>query len=341
MLNECEIQNVKCVSTSDSFSILRGDSCFLPVPKARMLEALGTVKIIDKIETKTRVIEDDDYLFRYKFSKRKMTRVAWVQNYSYNGGAEISNFSAIRVGQNLGFDIVGLNIDEFKSCEIMSKADVIIVNNLHSPNRGEVLDYLARTTVPWIKYDHDCGEVEKFLYTDSKKNVFISPRHKKHYIDYCGKEIEPKSVCLPLAFNVDMWQNSVNGRIKDSVFVPNYEKSRTNLLPYIKEHPEKQYFIAGNIQPIGNTISLGEIPYQSMPELYRKYETVFHSPSRLCAGERVLFEAVLCGCKVITDDLAGHTSWDFDWRDERVLRPILKRSVYQFWREVERVAYAS
>ena len=338
MINECEIPNVKCISTCDTFSILRGDACFLPISKARMLEFMGVVKIIDKVASKKRAIADNDYLYRYAFSSRRLTRVAWVQNYNMIGGAEISNFEAVKVGQSLGFDVVGIITDSSPTLSIMDHADVIVVNNLHSANREKVFDYLLNTKIPWIKYDHDCKETDSRFFTESTKNIFISPMHKKNYIEKFGKSFDSKSVCLPLAFNTDKWPLQIDGRIKDSVFVPSYTKSRDNLMDYIMKNPDKKYYISGNTRPIGNSFQLGEISPDKMAEQYQRYETVFHQPEYPCAGERILFEAILSGCQVVCNRNCGHASWQWDWRDERVLRPVLNRAIYQLWHEIEEVA---
>ena len=341
MQNECDIENVRCISTSDTFSILRGDACFLPYPKAKLLSSIGVVKIIGKIKGKTKAMDDCDYLCRQGYSNRKLTKIAWVQNYAINGGAEISNFDAVQIGESLGFDVVGVNLDGNKSYDILDQADVIIVNNLHSQSKGEIVSYLMQTKIPYVKYDHDCSEKDIKVFQKSRLNVFISPQHKQYYVKKFGDNIinTQKSICLPLAFNVDKWVKGNNQRIPNSVFVPTYMKCRDNVMRYIKEHSEKQFYVAGSIQPIGNAISLGEIHYSDMSKYYQMYESVLHLPTTTRAGERVIFEAILSGCDVEVNSNVGHASWPFDWRDERVLRPTLRRALYQFWHEIERIAY--
>ena len=90
-----------------------------------------------------------------------------------------------------------------------------------------------------------------------------------------------------------------------------------------------------------NVERLGDLDYVAMHELYHKYETVWHSPEKPCAGDRVIFEAVLSGCKLITNDNVGHMSWGFDLNDQIALRKRLKAAIYDFWHLVERVANAA
>lgn len=340
---EQEIRSVKCLVTCDNMSIIRGDGCYLPLAKARVLQANGSVKIIDKINLSTQEEGDTDYLYREKYSKRRLTRVAWVQNYSKNGGAEISNFVAVRAGRRLGFDIVGVIIGSSNYSErLLDGADVVIVNNLHSAGKADLLGWLYKTKKPWIKYDHDRCESELEIYKRSRLNVFLSPDHKNHYVDLCGKEIEGRSICLPLAFDVDQLKLSTVGHQPGTVFVPCYGKCRISTASFIRENPQYSYFLAGDVRPANPSMAkittLGNIGYSKIAEHYQKYEKVLHCPDDFTAGDRVLFEAVLCGCDVITSAKAGHSSWTFDWRDERVLRPILDRALYEFWREVEKVA---
>lgn len=337
---DSEVKFIKCVVTCDTMSIMRGDNCMLPHQKARLLEAMGAVKIIDK--QKSNKNNDAGYMYHYSFSKRPSTRVVWLQNYVKEGGAEISNYRCVSVGRNLGFDIVGVDIDDVRGYELLRKADVIIVNNLHAAGREKALEYLSRTTIPYIKYEHDMLEVEPSLFINSKLNVFISPMQREFYSRSLGIDLSEKSICLPLAIDPDRWEYKANGRVPDSVFIPAYGKCRDNAMQFIAENPGKKVAIAGNVKPLaGNVECIGEVPHGKMSEFYHRFETVYHCPHHRYAGDRVVFEAVLCGCKLITSEHAGHTSWDFDWRDHGVLRPRLREAVYEFWRQVEGVVNAA
>lgn len=342
-MNEAEIKNVRCVSTCDTFSIMRGDYCYLPLPKARLLESMHAVRIVEKVPKKVHRVADDDYLFRYAYSRRNLTKVAWIQNYSKVSGAEISNFNLVRVGRNLGFDIVGVVVDTLQSFELAKHADIIIVNNLHSCNRDIVIEYLKKTTIPWIKYEHDLLETDFDLYKKSTKNIFISPLQKKFYIEKCGEDIESKSACLPIAINPDGWEFVNNGREPNSIFVPAYHKCRENFKRFHEQNQnDKKFYIAGTGYASGkNILSVGEVPYTNMLAMYHQFDTVYHAPDKPFAGDRILFESILSGCKVIINKNVGHSSWDFNWKDETILRPILKNALYQFWHEVDKVLYAA
>lgn len=332
---------IKCKCLDKGMKARHGNYVFLSYHDARSLQASGHVRIDDPDVKATREIVETDYLFRKSWSRRRMTRVAWVQNYEKNGGAEISNFNAIQVGSRLGFDIVGWAVGgDNAGFELLNSADIVIVNNLHyvEQDKAALLKWLYESNKPFVKYDHDCFEVEKDIYRRSKLNVFISPKHAQHYFDYCGEEIAGRSVCLPLAFNIDNW-TSEGPHEPGTVFVPSYGKCRESVMDFIRQNPQYRYFIAADdrVPPGANVFPIGKIPYPKMNEMYPKYEIVHHCPTEKCAGERILFEAVLSGCKVITNENAFHTSWDFDWRNPAVLRSTLKKAIYDFWRAVDGV----
>lgn len=329
-------QIVRCITQSTAISGAKGDIVSFPIGLARVMHAMGQIKIIDDMAPK-KVKEDTSYIFRTHFSGRTKTRVAWVQNYSKNGGAELSNFFAVSVGEKLGFDIVGAVLDHPSfSYKILESAEIIIVNNLHCDKHDEFIEWLLASKKQYIVYSHDCFEKDLRLFASSLLNVFISPLHGAHYEALCGDSIKGRSLTLPLAIDTAPW-GAEGDRIKDSVFVPTYRKGEDAIADYITAHLELTFYVAGDIQPIGkNVIGLGEIDYLKMPEEYRKYETVIHLPSVFGAGERVVFEAILSGCKIETNANAGHASWDFDWRNPVVLKKALDEAVYSFWAAVDR-----
>jgi hypothetical protein len=338
-MQESDEELYKCISTSDTFHISRGDTCLLPFAKARVMQAMGAVKILgDPAEQGIPKQPDDEYLYRTKFSKRPGTRVAWMQNFSKNGGAEISNYNCIAIGRDIGFDVVGVVTNTLQSFNVCKEADVIVVNNLHSGNRETILDYLARTTIPWVKYEHDLQEEAFDLFQRSSLNVFISPMQRDFYDKKCGGALS-RSVCLPLAIIPERWKYQADSRVPNTIFVPTYSKCRETIGDYIRENQDKKFIIADNVKPpFKNTENIGRLDYREMQEAYHKYETVYHCPDKEWAGDRVIFEAVLSGCKIITNKNAGHTSWDFNWKQNDELRKRLHSAIYDFWHEVERVA---
>ena len=314
---------VKCKCLSEAMIVSHGEFIHFPYGQARIIEALGHIKIVDECIPQ-KVQDDTEYLYKKGF-KGHGKRVAWIQNYSKNGGAEISGFRAVHVGISCGFDVVGCIIGESDQLiETLEASDIVIVNNLHAGNTEPVIEWLLKTEKTWVKYDHDCLETDPQLFQKSTLNIFISPMQLEHYVKQAGEEIRNKSIVLPLAFDVARWPLSSAPRIKDSIFIPVPQKCNTAFKEYMDKNPDGNFYVGGD-----------DVPYTDMPKEYAKYETVFHAPDKICGGERVIFEAVLSGCKVITNENAGHTSHTFNWRSEDILRPILDNAVYEFWRKID------
>ena len=313
-----------------------GITTYLGYKEARTLEAEGHVKICDgQIEKK--IIEDTSYNIREHYSPRKFTRVAWVQNYNKNGGAEISNFNLVKAGSKLGFDIIGCYLNsETISYNLMENADILIVNNLHCAERGKFIEWLFKFGKPFIKYDHDYFEDDIRLFQKSIYNFFISPAHMEHYIKLCGEEIRSKSICLPLAFDVDRWTTEGEHK-KNTVLIPTWRKCRINGQEFINKNKQFQYTVIDDLLPVGNgnVYRIDAIDYEKMQTIYPKYEYILHTTDNKWSGERVIFEATMSGCKVITNENSGHTSWPFNWRNADELKPILTSSLYEFWKRVD------
>jgi hypothetical protein len=73
-----------------------------------------------------------------------------------------------------------------------------------------------------------------------------------------------------------------------------------------------------------------------MPALYSTAEYLVHQPDIVCAGERVIFEAALCGVpKIEMNGNVGHKSWNRDLSDTEGLRDWLRQAPFEFWKAVD------
>lgn len=312
---------------------------------ARSFQAQGFVRIIDEGVKReiaaTMTLPDADYLSRESFHKQQMTRVAWVQNYIKPGGAEITNFHTVKIGHRLGYDIVG--IQEQHKFGLIAQADVVIVNNLHfeeitnSQQKVAFVDNLLKNDKPYIVFSHDLYETEARLFKNAKLCVFLSPSHQAYY---AGLFELPRSICLPLTIDTERYRAIPNnGRVKNSCLIPSVWKW---LPEKIREFKAK--YPALSVKEVGAQMSRqGSVPYTDMPAEYNKHDYVAHFPNQRWAGERVLFEAVLCGCQVMADSNSGHTSWGkiFDWHDPAVLKERLDKAPFEFWKSVDEVINAA
>ena len=73
----------------------------------------------------------------------------------------------------------------------------------------------------------------------------------------------------------------------------------------------------------GRLIEIHEsVPYLGMPEVYSSHQTLVSLPMWFSPCPRACIEAELCGCKVVTNEENGFSSWQRNWR---------KNTAKEFW----------
>lgn len=326
-----------------------GETGFFEIGTARKLERKGLVEIMELPKSNLGVDQDTDYLYREAFDKGTATKVAWVQDYDKDGGAELSNYLVVKVGRSLGLDIVGVTSRNL-NVKLLEVANVIVVNNFFNfgeDYRQQLLKSLYDGKAPYVKYEHDHREITERkaqggrLFSSSALNVFISPLQMRNHVQAFGEEIAARSVALPLAVDADRYRLVPEvKRTPGSVLVPAFAKGTPALLDHIVKNPGKQYTVVGRYDfKTNNAKTLPQVPPADMPALYNAHEEVLHLPDKIEGGARILFEAVLCGCRVIYNDNCAHRTWkeQFDWEDRNVLEARLRKAPYEFWRAVCRL----
>lgn len=267
-------------------------------------------------------------------------RVAWIQDNSRpHGGAELSNRCVVEVGHRMGFNIVGVTPQWFPH-QVLKECDVMIINNFFQ------FSYSQRTKVaiamrdkPYVKYEHDHRElgrpqVSKPLFANSRLNVFLSPMHLANH----KAKLEIDGVALPLAIREQDFRPVPGMRRvpRSALIVGGWVRGG-------KIGRELQRFVAARTELTFTSVGLRiagaravpHIPLARMPELYSSHEILVHLPDMLCAGERVIFEAALCGCNIKANHLVGHMSWGYDLDDTETLRAILRKAPIRFWELVK------
>ena len=325
-----------------------GDKVYLDLTTARRLEAQGELVIIGRQDGQSmtppiKEMSDRDYLFRLGFNEKEtLTRIAWVQDYHKDGGAEISSQVVVEIGHKLGFDIVGITPENFNEAAL-NESDFVVLNNCFEFDEKQ-FNTLQKTLLgtgkkPYIKYEHDHREmllrkpIGERWFQEAQKVVFISPAHLQRHVDCYGEWIKEKAVVLPLAVREERWK-AIDGikRRPNSFLIPSYNKARKYSDEFINGNPGKDIAAIGHTGPLKINM-LPEYSVDKMAAIYSEYETVVHLPEKAGSGERVLFESVLCGCKVITNSNGSHSSWPF-WQDEKALREKLRAALYEFWKVV-------
>jgi hypothetical protein len=225
---------------------------------------------------------------------------------------------------------------------------LVVVNNIFEfadTDFNFLMERLYSGRVPYVKYEHDHREITERkvkaqrLFDNATLSVFISPLQRTNHVTAFGKQLEEKSIALPLAIDVSKFTLLDEMRIGNSVLVPSMEKCRENTVDFMVKHPEYCYTIVGyaDFPAMPNVKVHNRAQVNEMPVLYNRHEFILHLPQKIGGGERVVFEAVLCGCKVITNDNSAHTSWiqHWDWKDRSVLEEQLQKAPYAFWKAID------
>lgn len=272
--------------------------------------------------------------------------IVWVQDaeLGFVGGAELSGEEVLRIGQECGFDI-GLITPGTFDIDVLRNAKILVLNNLFgfSDECFRALQaVIFEQKVPYVKYEHDHRELGRLefsrrLFRNALLNVFISPKHRDNHREIIGVD----GLVLPLAIDCSKYC-AVQGveRKKGTALVSNVRNFKvwSTLQAYVSDHPEIEFTILGDVVIHGNNVAHeGKVPPEDMPALYSRFEYLVHLLDGWGAGERVVFEAALCGCKVICNDKVGHASWGGDFTETDNLRRWLTQAPYEFWRTIERI----
>ena len=275
----------------------------------------------------------------------KKTRIAWVQDngIDWRGGAEFSARQVMAIGERCGFHIEMVTPAEFAADSLVN-ADLIVLNNLWHfsvEQMKALLAVLFERRTPYVKYEHDHRELTRTefsrrLFTHAAANVFLSPVHRDNHREGLGATGE----CIPLAIDVDAFC-PVPGvaRVPGTALVCNVRTIKTwdRLKTYIAEHPEIRFTVlaANDVVRGRNVKTVPPVLPEKMPALYSAHEFLVHLPDAWCAGERVVLEAALCGCRIVANERVGHTSWGWDLTDATALRERLVDAPFEFWRLID------
>lgn len=292
----------------------------------------------------------------YETKNVKKKRVSWVKDDFIRGGAELSSELVREVGRDCGYqiDVISQKMEPGVIGNILSHSDFMVISNMWGFSQEQlkaVLKSIYSDRKPYVKYEHDHRELSRpdfaaRLFGNSRLNVFLSPVHLKNHRETVGAD----GICLPLAIDVDHFHPIERvERRKGTALVCNVRnfKSWVNLQDYIVLHPEIEFTVitAEGLVVSGENVRVRlPVSYEEMPRLYSEFEFLVHLLDGWGAGERVVFEARLCGCKVIANDKVGHTSWNkqesmgwmVDFDNEEGLRNWLRQAPFEFWKVVDR-----
>jgi len=154
-----------------------------------------------------------------------------------------------------------------------------------------------------------------------------------------GPDVTKRSIALPVAIDDRPFVNKGLDRVKGSAISIYLPKQQHNLIEFIKNNIGKyKYMGLGNSKIQGLEIPrIKCVENVEMVDVYNQFEYVIHLPDTQSAGDRVYFEALLCGCKVITNRNVGHLSWGFDESNHEFIRERLRNAIVDFWYKIESI----
>jgi hypothetical protein len=298
------------------------------------------------------------YIGADAFSGKGRIRVAWVQDYAGFGGSELSNCTCVDVGKALGFDIVGVTPVYFHA-PVIESADVVVINNFWT-FKPEQVRYLANALwgrrIPYIKYEHDYREIERRdrweawrLFHRAARVVCISPQHAEDYKKALGRE---DIITLPLAIDVGVFNPVAGVERRKGVWLNTsgkfFDKHDREYLAFLAEREGERFEVVAGVNGVGlpqncdpRISPIPAMPQEKLPVLYSSVDGLFHLPDKCrWAGERIVFEAALCGVERFKLNAnVGHASWGVErLADPDGLREWLRQAVFDFWQVVEEVA---
>ena len=280
-------------------------------------------------------------------------KVAFVHDtpLNFDGGAEISNRLLIQVGHDLGYDnhIFSFN-DQLNT---LFGYDLIILSNIWRFDKDAMKIIMqAIRKVPYVKYEHDYRSLEEMaegkypradyaekIFHNSALNVFMSPDHKREHRRVLGVE----GICIPSPVDVDRFKPIVGVTRKPGTaligvprksfepvgYLPS-DDGGADLIAYIQGNPDIRFDFLNDLG-CQDAACMSLVPHEKMPEVYSRYEYFVHLPQGRWSCDRMIFEAALCGCKVVANYKVGGLSWEMNLADKETLREWLRKAAYFFW----------
>lgn len=206
----------------------------------------------------------------------------------------------------------------------MSNAYVDVCNLEHLPCSGNVdIDCLYKSgrnllrNVVLNDFSHKCFTVDPLvrkLFTCSALNIYLSPLHKETIEKILGAEEITRSFILKPLIDSSIFYNKNYERDIEYLFVGLICEAK-GLETMRKEFEEQDIHFVGNIAR-GEKLDFGtyhgSVPYDEVANLMNRASKFVFLPRWPEPQGRVVVEAALCGCELITNKNVGATSFPFD-----------------------------
>lgn len=266
--------------------------------------------------------------------KSNAKSILWVNDYIGYGGAEMTNDTLIKA---CPYPIKFVLSKNFRP--EMAKGRLVILNGIYQLERG-YLEHVINSC-DYMYFDHDYGFCERRdsrhtthtsqskcdcvgrraaiqrLHDNAKLSILMSPMHlaeQSQFVSFKNTFICPSAI--------DVY------KIKNTS-----KKRHHNDVVFLTKSPHKGS-LAALRQCVGDVYCIhAGTEYTRVINMMKDSKTFVYTPEWVEPCGRIVMEAVLAGCKVVTNGRVGATSFE-NWNDPVKLRKMLKQVPGKFWKKV-------
>lgn len=179
-------------------------------------------------------------------------------------------------------------------------------------------------------------QLVKDFYSKSKLNIFLSPLHLQTANHILGNLDQSSSYILKPTIDPNQFFNRQMERDIEYLFVGVIGEAK-GLNEMREKYSNTDIHFAGRIHPDAKLdfgVYHGAVPYGEIPLLMNRAKNFVFLPRWPEPQGRVVIEAALCGCHLITNDRVGATSFDFD-----IANPAnFGNATAELWKRIEGLA---
>lgn len=173
------------------------------------------------------------------------------------------------------------------------------------------------------------------LFSKSRLNIFVSPLHCNTSLKILNLDQAPPSYILKPTVDYKKFFNKNLIRDIEYLFVGVIGEAK-GLNEMRQRFSNSDIHFAGKLFP-GATLDFGtyhgSVAYDHIPSLMNRAKNFVFLPRWPEPQGRVVIEAALCGCNLITNDRVGATSFPFDISNpENFINP-----TQELWEEIEKI----
>jgi Glycosyltransferase family 9 (heptosyltransferase) len=283
-------------------------------------------------------------------------------------GAELTIKELIALGNEKNYTVDLDNLKDFESVKKrISQADLVVLNSTSRCHfELDLLNYLISQTISYIKVEYDynfcirrnilctvdhkirsCCHPDKFhlfrkLFQGSALNVFQSPKHYESHYEFYGEAVSGHLI-MPPTVDVEHLQPSEH---KNDDIIPffgdlNYLKGGDDYIIYANQHPDKKFTVYGNNQlrrDIPDNVTFQDpIKNTEVLKILGRTKQLICKPVWPEPSGRLVAEAFLSGCEIISNERIGTFSFDFYPDDKQKAAEEMMQAPENFWCEVENI----